>query len=78
MMDSQHKVVLQDSKTFCIFVRPVNHRLTGETLITGVVEVQLPDASNFLIEVFIQSDLWYIHTKMSISICTSVLRIATK
>lgn len=76
-MNSQHKILLQDSKTFYIFVRPVNRRLKGETLIIVVVEAQLPDASNFLIKikVFIQSEfyLWNIHTRMSISICTSVL-----
>lgn len=58
MMDSQHRILLQDSKTFYIFARPVNQRLKGETLITGVVEAQLPDASNFLIEVFIQSEFY--------------------
>lgn len=80
MTDDQHWTLLQDSKTFPIFLRPVNHKLSKETLITGVVEAQLQDASTWVTEVLTSFVFYlcYIHTDVHASICALLVYTAIK
>lgn len=76
MTDGQHCARLKDSKTFSVFLRPVNHKHGRETLITGVVEAQLQDASTLLIEVLTPFVFYlcYMHTNVHDSICALLLQ----